>query len=298
MDRTDTMERATQSAVTQDRAEERRWLASVDPAEMVEMLGPAGLLAARGSERKLRLFGCALVRSCWGRIADGRIGLACQAAERFADGRAGAADLAAAREAAAAAMRLAGGRGTRAAAQLAHAAAADGLGDPRMFVVSAAATAQAAGVDRPHQAAILRDLFGNPFRLGRCCATAGWLSGPAFAPAARPASPAGDGPVPLPPHHTVSWGPDVSATARSIYDRRAFERLHVLDAVLVRAGCTCEDLLRHVRGYERCRVCAGAAGVAGASPARTCPLCGGLGWAGAPDMHVRGCWALDLVLGY
>jgi len=52
--------------------------------------------------------------------------------------------------------------------------------------------------------------------------------------------------------------------ATSIYEQRAFHRLPLLADALEDAGCTDAELLGHLRG---------------------------------PGPHVRGCWALDLVLG-
>jgi len=57
---------------------------------------------------------------------------------------------------------------------------------------------------------------------------------------------------------------DVVALARDIYAERAFDRLPILADALQDAGCDSDDLLTHLRG---------------------------------PGPHVRGCWALDLVLG-
>jgi hypothetical protein len=57
--------------------------------------------------------------------------------------------------------------------------------------------------------------------------------------------------------------PDVVPLAQSIYDERAFDRLPILGDALEEAGCTNTDILDHLRG---------------------------------PGPHVRGCWALDLVL--
>ena len=56
----------------------------------------------------------------------------------------------------------------------------------------------------------------------------------------------------------------VVALARSIYDERAFDRLPILADALQDAGCDSDDVLAHLRD---------------------------------PQEHVRGCWALDLVLG-
>jgi hypothetical protein len=52
--------------------------------------------------------------------------------------------------------------------------------------------------------------------------------------------------------------------AQAIYDDRAFDRLPILADALEEAGCTDADILNHCR---------------------------------RPGEHVRGCWAIDLVLG-
>jgi hypothetical protein len=56
----------------------------------------------------------------------------------------------------------------------------------------------------------------------------------------------------------------VPAIARHVYDDRAFHDLPILADALEDAGCTNADLLDHCRG---------------------------------PGPHVRGCWAVDLLLG-
>jgi hypothetical protein len=56
----------------------------------------------------------------------------------------------------------------------------------------------------------------------------------------------------------------VVALAQRIYDNRAFDRLPVLAVALEEAGCDNAEILSHCRG---------------------------------PGPHVRGCWALDLILG-
>jgi hypothetical protein len=71
------------------------------------------------------------------------------------------------------------------------------------------------------------------------------------------------------PFHPVSFDltwrtPQALALARTAYEERRFEDLPLLADALEEAGCTAEDILSHVRG---------------------------------PGPHVRGCWALDLVLG-
>jgi hypothetical protein len=63
----------------------------------------------------------------------------------------------------------------------------------------------------------------------------------------------------------LAWdGGTVPKLAQAIYDERAFDRLPVLADALEEAGCTDRDLLSHCR---------------------------------RPAEHVRGCWAVDLLLG-
>jgi hypothetical protein len=66
-------------------------------------------------------------------------------------------------------------------------------------------------------------------------------------------------------HAWLAWdGGTIPKLAHAVYDERAFERLPVLADALEEAGCTDAGLLTHLRG---------------------------------PGPHVRGCWALDLLLG-
>ena len=68
-----------------------------------------------------------------------------------------------------------------------------------------------------------------------------------------------------PPAFDPSWQtPDVAAIARGIYEDRSFDRMPILADALEEAGCDNPAILGHCRG---------------------------------PGPHVRGCWALDLVLG-
>ncbi len=85
----------------------------------------------------------------------------------------------------------------------------------------------------PGEPALLRDIFGNPFR-----------------------------PAAIDPSWLTST---VLALARGIYEDRAFDQLPILADALQDAGCDCDDILNHFR-----------------DPNAT---------------HVRGCWALDLILG-
>jgi len=125
---------------------EAEWLACTDPAPMLEFLwGNAG-------DRKLRLFAAACSRRGWGRIsAPGRA--AVEVAEAFADGLAGPEELRAARQA----CKFAGGDAAWYAAASRAAVAA------RNAALSAQAGADPTP-ERAAQAALLRCVFGNPFR--------------------------------------------------------------------------------------------------------------------------------------
>jgi hypothetical protein len=62
-----------------------------------------------------------------------------------------------------------------------------------------------------------------------------------------------------------SWRtPTINALAQAAYDDRTFDRLPILADALEDAGCADPDILGHLRG---------------------------------PGPHVRGCWAVDLILG-
>ena len=72
-------------------------------------------------------------------------------------------------------------------------------------------------------------------------------------------------PLPLLNRAWLAWeGGTVPKLAASIYEERAFDRLPILADALEEAGCDAAELLTHLRG---------------------------------PGPHVRGCWAVDLVLG-
>jgi hypothetical protein len=208
------------------------------------------------SERKLRLFGVACCRRIWPLLTDERAREAVQVAEQFADGLADAAELAAARE------------------------AASGLWLRTFAVPWTAADAAVSEVKWS-----TTDKMGGPQSqgLGDCASVA---AAKAASGVTRPGRRAdrtyyrvlhleqkaqagllGDlfGPLPFRPVlFDPSWRTaKVLSLAQGIYEERAFERLHVLADALQEAGCTDADTLGHCRkGGE----------------------------------HVRGCWALDLIL--
>ena len=71
-------------------------------------------------------------------------------------------------------------------------------------------------------------------------------------------------PPPLPPAVLACNNGTVPRIAEAIYEQRAFQRLPILADALLDAGCDNEDIIQHCR---------------------------------SPGPHVRGCWAVDLILG-
>ena len=198
---------------------EAEWVACTDPTPML------GFLWGNASDRKLRLSAAACSRRGWGRIsAPGRA--AVEVAEAFADGLAGPAELRAARQA----CKFAGGDAAWYAAASRAAIAA------RNAALSAQAGADPTP-ERAAQAALLRCVFGNPFR-----------------------------PVTLDPALRT---PTVVALAQAAYDERQLPA-GTLDA-------------------QRLAVLVDALEEAGADPAI-------VGHLRSDGPHVRGCWALDLVI--
>jgi hypothetical protein len=228
------------------------WLVCADPALMLEGL------RGKVSARKLRLFACAACRSIWHLLADDRVRCAVQVAERYAQGLASNAELeralheASAAEAssdepsardagwAAWATAQAGDLGEAAGQVCYHAQRAAGwaaatqlfesdpawavsLDDRETDAAYYGAYDQAKDALARAQAALLREIIGNPFmpaRLDPC-----WLS------------------------------PRVRALAQTIHEEGAFDRLRVLAAAFEEAGCDsavildhCRQLAAHVRG--------------------------------------------------
>lgn len=157
------------------------------------------------------------------------------------------------------------------------------------------------------RAAMLRDIFGNPFRpwsLGDCiCDGRGWRTRTEGEPSQgqqerRPCE------LCLAPWLTWNDG-TVMKIAQTIYADCDFGLMPMLGDALEEAGCDNEDILRHCRGQERCWICIQT----NSDPLRdACSNCGQLGAVGpfgrpcapgwvAVGEHARGCWVLDLLLG-
>jgi hypothetical protein len=214
---------------------EAEWLVCIDPMPMLE------LLRGKASDRKLRLFACHCCyhslqnHGCFKEEAEDAVVMA----EWFADAEARLADLIDEREDF---MRSFDPATFTLAAMMdavAPTMATPMTIDDAFRVVVAIGQYCEIGLtanQRTHQAKVLRDCFGNPFRRS----------------------------PPLPPA-VLAWSDaTVRRMAEGIYDERAFRRLPVLADALIDAGCDNEELLAHCRS-------------------------------GGP--HVKGCWAVDMILG-
>jgi hypothetical protein len=212
---------------------EKEWLKSKEPKKLLAALG------RKPSKRKRRLFGCACCRRVWQLIPDERCRTAVITAEQFADDVAGDEDLTKARVRAKTAEEQQGPDYTGSwAARACYCVALANAGDAAKVWQSAVVAQQmqtlaVRGIsfrpspkysatmtevwnqEVPVQAALLRDIFGNPFR-----------------------------PVSL----DLSWlTTDVLALARGIYDERAFDRMPILADALQDAGCDNDEVLFHCR---------------------------------------------------
>jgi hypothetical protein len=208
---------------------ETDWLACAEPHPMLNFLD------GRASGRKLRLFAAACCRRIWGVLADPLARRAVEIAEEYADGRADDDALARARRAAETARgftdydsveeeavgivislahrddTLAGIAAAR-AAEVATWAVVQGCPTEELEARFAAALA----AEQSAQAALLRELFGNPFR-----------------------------PVtPDPEWHTTT----AVQLARQMVDANDFSAMPILADALEDAGCGDEEVLAHCRG--------------------------------------------------
>lgn len=209
---------------------ETEWLAgATDPGEMLEFL------RGRASDRKLRLLSVA----CWQLLDGGHGREAIEAAERYADGLGTKAALKRARQGVRAmrhGLPTDGGAadGAWGAYWLAEVAASEKafakLGDEFQRLFALGLLKLRVAEPDPLRGVVL-EIFGNPFR-----------------------------PISLDPSR---WGSGAVALARSIYEERAFDRVHELVEAL-RPDAEAADMMAHL---------------------------------GEPGVHARGCWALDLILG-
>ena len=208
---------------------EAEWLACTDPDRMLFYL------RGKVSDRKLRLFAAACCRLIWPLLTDERSQRAVEIAERYADGRATPRERASAGKRALDAAPRRGGPAAWAAYWAVSRSAADtvwnvaaaateaasraAVGDARIGradEVAAWDVGRAAG--SREQAALLRDIVGNPFR-----------------PAAVERS-------------WLAWNDGaVRKIAQTIYNEGRFGDLPLLADALEDAGCTDADVLTHCR---------------------------------------------------
>jgi hypothetical protein len=210
---------------------EEEWLACKKPMLMLRFL------RHRGSERKLRLFGCACCREIWDYIPPEAREFV-ENSERYADGLADEGSLLDSRVGVRALpahvtySRPAEYRLISTALEAAKRTAMGESAEPALEVARLANPGQKAW---RAQCQLLRCIFGNPF----CPAgvDSSWLR----------------------------WNDStIPRIAQGIYEERAFGRLPILADALLDAGCDDEAILSHCRG---------------------------------DGPHVRGCWAIDLILG-
>jgi hypothetical protein len=199
---------------------EAEWLACVDPKAMLVFL------KGKATKRQLRLLGCA----CLGRVAhlliDDRARDAIATAERFADGSAGEAELKKARVSANRARYPGlnesglGNAGYYLHCMATEIARLDRAFRPAVVCDFAGSTLREAGGnprgEYAAQAALARDIFGNPFRKPMLDKT--WRTSSAL------------------------------SLARQMYESRDFSAMPILADALQDAGCDNEGILAHCRG--------------------------------------------------
>jgi hypothetical protein len=270
---------------------EREWLECKEPERMLKSLRGAV------SERKLRLFAAACCRRVWHLLREERSRQAVEVAERHADGRADDRELEAARARAGAAAEVWRGRARRTRAdagvlraqQAAWAAAARPVRASRL-AASAAALAAAATVRKQARARVVgswgRGLAAVPVELApatwRALSLPAWWAVRAEEAEARQARVTHEAaerkqqsellrellgdpfrPAALDPAWLTWGGGTVARIARAIAEEGAFDQTPILADALEEAGCVDERILEHLRG---------------------------------PGPHLRGCWALDLIV--
>ena len=215
---------------------EAEWLSCRTSRKLMDFLH-GDFLHGRMSERKLRLIGCACARRVWSRVKLNECHVALDVAERIADGIASEAEVS---------------EGFRLANYARDMNTGTAIGIPRRYktrearcaawavyelvepldreyrdylniVYSCVLRAMEFLKDMPpdptghflHQARVIRDIVGNPFR--PVTFDSGWRTS------------------------------DVMLLAQRVYDTRDFSAMPILADALQDAGCTADDLLSHLR---------------------------------------------------
>jgi hypothetical protein len=260
---------------------EQEWLAPTGPGLMLRCVGDGA------SDRKLRLFACACCRRIWHLLTDERSRKAVEVTERFADREATQEELAAAADRAAAGAADAEAAYND-AGEMANCAAAEAamyhLGDDwtKSFDEAASEASGAAAARAATQAADAETAnWAAAQAVDAADAGAAARATEAAARTTRAAAKAAEQqaqadllrdifsnpfrPSPPVPPTVLAWNDGtVRRMAEGIYKERAFDRMPILADALEDAGCANEDLLSHCR---------------------------------SEGPHVRGCWAVDLLLG-
>lgn len=189
---------------------EADWLASNDYELMEEFLG------ARATERKSRLLACACCRLLGKFIGHPAAAQAIDAVERFADGVTTATEVAAAAVAGREAAKRQTNENRRVAIMATVWAAEDRLTIARTGACVRCVAHERLSAGWPEQAALLRDVFGNPFR---------------------------------PVVFSLSWRTStVVALAQQMYESRDFSAMSILADALQDAGCADIEVLAHCQG--------------------------------------------------
>lgn len=196
------------------------------------LLHPLGWQSA--SQRKLRLFACALCRLVWNRLEDERSRHAVEVAEAFADGVALPIELRHADDAASDTDGFAiDDPASSMAGWVAYWRLLDNVTIIGRVGSGAVEMVCAWALDGNHpliparrQCAVLRNIFGNP-----------WRKKPDLRPVLR-------------------WNDRVvPKIAGVIYSERQWDLMPQLGDALEEAGCTDETMLHHCRGEELCTFC-------------------------------------------
>ncbi len=238
---------------------EAEWRACPGPQPMLEFLG------TRASERKRRLFACACCRRHWHWVEGTPAAKAVEVAEAFADGRTTEKKMDNAR-------KRADAEANRTYAEFrCTAGVAPYIAHMHASACSRAAATRAQAHPQigfaVNSAILVAQTYAHEMT-GVADTTGGDWGEHFRADTARNADVVRE--VFGNPFRPIAFDPiwrtsDVMLLASGIYDDRAFDQLPILADALQDAGCDSDDILAHLRDPHAA--------------------------------HVRGCWALDLVLG-
>jgi hypothetical protein len=238
---------------------EPEWQCCTDPQRMLTFL------RGKASGRKLRLFACACCRRVWGLLSAEESRQAVLEAERFADGLAGDGELTAAGHHAtrpakdATARRISNFPG---AAGKAAAALAGSHAYSRVYAAYGERLPRGAGQRAAKELGLSAQAAQDP-RDAYVEAEANEAAAQSTVLRDIFGNPFQPSPR-IDPAWLVRNDGTVRKLADAIYEGRVFDRLPILADALEEAGCNDAELLGHLRG---------------------------------PGPHVKGCWALDLLLG-